>query len=85
MLFRYKGIDQKGQKVKSKLEANSLEEAKAKLKAKNILYTSLDEDIFDFGKITFKRTKKYPSIIRMPQKLGLHLSGNIPNLALHYW
>ena len=58
MLFRYKGIDQKGQKVKSKLEANSLEEAKAKLKAKNILYTSLDEDIFDFGKITFKRTKK---------------------------
>ena len=57
MLFKYNGFDANGIKVKSKLEAASLEEAKSKLKMKGILYTYLDEDSFNFSKISFKRKR----------------------------
>lgn len=58
MLFKYSGIDSTGRKVKSKIEAISLDEAKQKLKVKGILYTSLNEDTLNFGKLSFKRTRK---------------------------
>jgi len=58
MLFKYSGIDSTGRKVRSKLEAISLDEAKQKLKVKGILYTSLNKDTLNFGKISFKRTRK---------------------------
>ncbi len=58
MLFKYIGIDGSGKKIKSKIEASSLEEAKIKLKVKGILYTSLNEDTLNFGKLSFKRTRK---------------------------
>jgi len=57
MLFKYQGFDSNGKKVKAKIEALNLSEAKSKLKAKGILYTSLLEDDFNFSNISFKRKK----------------------------
>lgn len=55
MLFKYQGIDSTGKKVKSKVEAVSLEDAKAKLKSKKILYTKIEsETIQSLAKINFK-------------------------------
>jgi len=44
MIFKYKGINEKGNKLSSKIEAFSLEEAKAKLRAKGILYEKIAEE-----------------------------------------
>lgn len=57
MLYKYSGLDKSGLKIKSKIEASSVEDAKLKLKAKGILYTSLKEDSIDFGKVSFKEEK----------------------------
>lgn len=57
MLFKYKGYDTRGLKTKGKIDANSINEAKAKLKAKGIIYTSLDEENFNISKISLKRKK----------------------------
>ncbi len=43
MLFKYKGIDSSGKNVSSKIEAISIEDAKAKLKSKKIIYTKLEQ------------------------------------------
>lgn len=59
MLFRYKGIDSTGKNVKAKIEANTLEEAKAKLKIKKILYTKIEKNsIQTFFKFDFKRSSR---------------------------
>ena len=50
MLFSYKGIDRGGKKLSSKIEANSLDEAKSKLKAQKIIYTQIKEENFDINK-----------------------------------
>ena len=58
MLFKYKGYDSNGLKVKAHIEASNLEEAKGKLKAKSILYTYLEEEQkFFLPQISFKRIK----------------------------
>jgi general secretion pathway protein F/type IV pilus assembly protein PilC len=44
MIFKYKGIDKEGKKLKDRVEALSLEEAKSKLKAKGVVYQTLQED-----------------------------------------
>jgi general secretion pathway protein F/type IV pilus assembly protein PilC len=44
MIFKYKGIDREGKKLKDRVEALSLEEAKSKLKAKGVVYQTLQED-----------------------------------------
>ena len=44
MIFKYKGINHEGKKVSQKLEATSLEEAKQKLKAKKIIYQTINEE-----------------------------------------
>jgi len=67
MIFKYKGIDADGKKVSDKVEAQSLAEAKSKLKAKSILYKSLEEDAPSFfDKIDFSRKYKIS-----PQELSV--------------
>ncbi|WP_072682464.1 type II secretion system F family protein [Arcobacter sp. LA11] len=79
MLYKYSGFDSTGLKVKSKIEAISLEEAKIKLKAKGILYTSLKEDTFNFGKVSFKRSKKLdlPTLSYLSRDLSIYLKSGI--------
>jgi general secretion pathway protein F/type IV pilus assembly protein PilC len=43
MLYKYKGLDQNGKTAKGTLTANSVEEAKQKLRTQNIYYQSLEE------------------------------------------
>ncbi|WP_297482083.1 type II secretion system F family protein [Sulfurimonas sp.] len=67
MIFRFVGIDANGKKIKDKIEAQSLAEAKAKLKAKNILYKSIDEERPSFfDKLEFSRKYKIS-----PQELSV--------------
>jgi type II secretory pathway component PulF len=79
MLFKYNGFDTNGIKVKSKLEAASLEEAKSKLKMKGILYTYLDEDNFNFSKISFKRKKSLDlsTLSYLSRDLSIYLNSGI--------
>lgn len=42
MLFKYKGVDQSGKSLKGTLSANNIQEARQKLRAKNIYYEKLE-------------------------------------------
>lgn len=79
MLFKYQGFDSNGLKVKSKLEASSLEEAKSKLKAKSILYSSLEEENFTFSKFSFKRKKSLnlSALSYLSRDLSIYLESGI--------
>lgn len=67
MIYKYKGIDAHGKKVSDKIEAQSLAEAKSKLKAKSVLYKSIEEDTPSFfDKIDFSRKYKIS-----PQELSV--------------
>ncbi len=58
MIFKYKGIDSDGKKLNEKIEAISLDEAKIKLRAKKIIYQTINEEtpVFYEG---FSLTSKY--------------------------
>ncbi len=56
MIFKYKGIDETGKKINSKIEATSLDEAKKRLKAQKIIYKSIKEESINFSKFNFKRS-----------------------------
>jgi len=79
MLFKYSGFDSNGFKVKSKLEAMNLEEAKAKLKARGIFHTSLTEDNFSISKISIKRKRgiKLADLSYLSRDLSIYLNSGI--------
>ena len=79
MLFKYTGFDQNGSKIKSKIEASNLEEAKLKLKAKGILYTFLEAENFSFSKISLKRKKsiKLADLSYLSRDLSIYLNSGI--------
>ena len=55
MLYKYKGIDRSGKRVKGTISASSQEEAGQKLKSQGILYESLKESRdFSFGSLMKK-------------------------------
>jgi len=59
MLFKYTGIDYEGNKIKAKIEASSLLNAKAKIKNKKIYIKSIEEDevIFNTRYFSFNKRK----------------------------
>ena len=79
MLFKYQGFDSNGVKVKSKLEAATIQEAKSKLKAKSILYTSLEEESFNFSKFSLKRKKSLnlSALAILSRDLSIYLDSGI--------
>ena len=82
MIFKYKGIDKKsGKRVKGIVEASSLQEAKSKLQAKNILFTSIKESSTSiFDKISFKRKKTISNLelATLSRDLAIYLRAGIP-------
>ncbi|MDQ7042110.1 MAG: hypothetical protein Q9M34_01120, partial [Sulfurimonas sp.] len=44
MIFKYKGINAEGKKVKDRVEALSIAEARSKLKSIGVIYQSLEEE-----------------------------------------
>ena len=79
MLFKYQGFDKNGLKIKSKLEATSIEEVKSKLKVKGILYTYLEEENFNFSKFSFKRKKTLDlsTLSYLSRDLSIYLNSGI--------
>ncbi|APW64562.1 hypothetical protein LPB137_01275 [Poseidonibacter parvus] len=79
MLFKYQGFDSTGKKVKSKIEALNLNEAKGKLKVKGILYTSLSQEDFNLSKFSLKRKKtlSLSSLSYLSRDLSIYLNSGI--------
>lgn len=79
MLFRFNGYDSKGIKTKGNIEANTINEAKLKLRAKGIIYTSLVEDNFNISNMTFKRKKSLTlqSLSNLSRDLSIYLSSGL--------
>ncbi len=90
MIYKYNGVNKKGEKVTSKLEAASLEEAKSRLKAQKIIYKSIKEER---GKLyTFKRTYsiKPSELASLSRDFSLYLRSGISlvnavNLSLNQY
>jgi general secretion pathway protein F/type IV pilus assembly protein PilC len=62
LIFKYSGIDGFGKKVNSKIEALSLDDAKRRLKAQNIIYRNIKEDSLTFlNRFNFKKKHKISS------------------------
>jgi len=81
MIFQYKGFDKHGKKVKARIEANDLAEAKRKLKAKGIIYQSIEESGASFwDKVSFKRKKVLPAknLANLSRNLAIYLRSGIP-------
>ncbi len=80
MIFKYKGIDAEGKRVSDKVEATSLEEAKAKLKSKKIIYQTLDEDSPSFFEnFDFRRKYKIPpkELAGLSRELSMYIRSGI--------
>ena len=80
MLFKYKGFDSSGKKVKSTLEASSIKEAKSKLKLKKIIYTEIKENSFTINKsFSFKKVYKIDPLVLsvLSRDLSIYLKAGI--------
>lgn len=80
MIFKYKGIDSHGKKVKAKLEASSLAEAKSKIKAKDIIYQSIQEEspsIFDNIELSRKYKISAKELSSLSRELSMYIRSGI--------
>ena len=93
MIFKFKGIDADGKNISDKLEALSLEEAKQKLKAKKIIYKSINEDTpslfenFDFNvsyKIPAKELASLSRELSMYIRSGITIVSALKIVKSHY-
>lgn len=80
MIFAYKGIDAEGRKVRDKIEAASLDEAKSKLKANRIIYQSIAEEtpsIFD--NVSFSRRYRISpkELAQLSRELAMYIRSGI--------
>jgi len=80
MIFKYKGINSDGKKVKDRIEALSISEARSKLKATGIIYQSLEEDkpAF-FEKFEFSTRYKIPpkELAALSRELSMYIRSGI--------
>ena len=84
MIFKFKGIDSEGKKVNDKIEASSLEEAKAKLKAKKIIYQSISENSPSlYGELSFSSKYKIPpkELAGLSRELSMYIRSGISIVA----
>jgi general secretion pathway protein F/type IV pilus assembly protein PilC len=93
VIFKYKGIDAAGKKIKERVEALNLAEAKAKLKAKNIIYQTIEEEHkafyerFNFNtkyKIPPKELASLSRELSMYLRSGISIVSAIKIVASHY-
>lgn len=80
MIFKFEGIDSKGENVSDKIEAVSLEEAKAKLKSNNILYKTISEDsVSIFDNLDFSRKYKISAkeLSSLSRELSMYIRSGI--------
>ncbi len=80
MIFKYKGINSAGKKVSDKIEALSLSDAKAKLKAKKIIYQSINEDtpsIFTNLDFSLKYNIPVKELSSLSRELSMYIRSGI--------
>jgi len=80
MIFKYKGINQEGKKVSDRVEALSLSEARTKLKAKGVIYQTLEEDSPAFyEKFEFSSKYKIPpkELAALSRELSMYIRSGI--------
>lgn len=80
MLYKYKGLDHKGEGVKGIIEANDFEDAKRRLRVKNIYYTSLKENNHLLPNAAlFKRKKSltHSELSSLSRDLSIYLKAGI--------
>ena len=80
MIFKYKGIDAAGKRLSSKIEAFSLSEAKAKLKAKGILYEKIAEEqksLFDGLQLSRRKKIAPKELSALSRELATYLRSGI--------
>lgn len=90
MIFKYSGINSKGEKVSSRIEALDVEDAKNRLKAQKIIYKSLKEESYNLSnKLKFKRRYKIASseLAALSRDFSIYIKSGISivnavNLAL---
>ncbi|SFV57925.1 Type IV fimbrial assembly protein PilC [hydrothermal vent metagenome] len=80
MIFKYSGIDANGKKVKARVEASDLAEAKVKLKAKGVIYKSLQEERMAFyERFNFNTKYNIPpkELAALSRELSMYLRSGI--------
>ncbi len=80
MIFKYVGYDKNGSKVKARIEASSLEEAKKRLKSRGIIYESIKEAKKSFlDKIDLHRSSTIPASLlsQLTKNLAIYLKSGI--------
>lgn len=80
MLFKYTGVDHKGEKISSVIDAVNMQEAKRKLRVKKILYSSLEESKFQYLKLfsfEFKRSINTNVLANISRDISIYLNSGI--------
>ena len=84
MIFKYKGINAEGKKVRDKIEALSLNEAKSKLRAKGIIYERIDEEkksFFERFEFSTKRKIAPQELSSLSRELAIYIRSGISIVA----
>jgi general secretion pathway protein F/type IV pilus assembly protein PilC len=93
MIFKYKGINAQGKKVKESIEAINLADAKAKLRSQGVIYQSLEEESpsllsqFNFNRKYTLPTKELSALSRelaMYIRSGISIVSAIKIVQTHY-
>jgi len=80
MIFQYTGFDKNGKKIKRKIEASDIEEAKTKIRTSGILYKNIKEsDTSIFEKFAFLKVKKLNSLelSKLSKNLAIYLKSGV--------
>ncbi|MEN4053652.1 MULTISPECIES: type II secretion system F family protein [Sulfurimonas] len=84
MIFQYKGITAEGKRVRQKIEAASLEEAKGKLRSKGIIYEQIKEQSPSFfERFEFSRRAKLSpqELSSLSRELAIYIRSGISIVA----
>jgi len=80
LIFKYKGINADGKNTRDKIEATSIQEAKSKLKVKNIIIENIHEESPSlFANINFTRKYKIPpkELASLSRELSMYIRSGI--------
>lgn len=81
MLFRYKGLDKNGIRIKSSIDANNLQEAKLKLKNENIIYSTLEEIKPLLNKNFFTKELSSKKLSKICRNLSIYLKSGVSSIV----
>ena len=80
MIYKYKGFNEKGKKESGRVEAISVEEAKAKLKARSFIYESVAQEKASFTqKIKVNRARVIPNkvLINLSREIAAYIRSGV--------